>query len=114
MDSMERIPPSLSGVSSPRIPSRPGIPSRSGIGQPSRRLLPRLLNRQRPHFEVAYARAGQGDGVDAGVVAQVAAGQGEGPDAFGGRAGLCQGQDPNQDGDQGQSDEEGGSGGARG
>jgi hypothetical protein len=32
--------------------------------------------------------------VDAGVVAQVAAGQGEGPDAFGGRAGLCQGQDP--------------------
>ncbi|MGW8180886.1 MAG: hypothetical protein ACWGQW_19315 [bacterium] len=68
---MERIPPSLGGASSPRIPSRPGIGQRIGG------LLPRLLHRQR-HY-IVHARASQGEGVDGCVVVEVAASEPDGP-----------------------------------
>ena len=71
--------------------------------RPIRRLLPRLLHRQRPH--IVYARASQGDGVDGRVVVKIAAGQFDGPHILGELTRLRQGQDPDQGGDQ-DSDEQ--------
>ena len=79
-----------------------GIPTRQPIRPRIRRVPPRLHNWQRPQPNIVYARAGQGDGVDVGVVVEVTTGQLDSPGTFDELMRLRQGQDPDQGGDQGQ------------
>ena len=70
----------IGGLCSSSIPPRPRIS----------RVPPRLRDRQRPQPCIINPRTGQGDGVDVGVVVQIAAAcQFDGPDVLGESVLVC-------------------------